>query len=92
MLEKSVLKSPAWKALTHTEKIVYIHLKANYNGSNNGDIPFKYLEMEGIMATATIWKSLKGLIDKGWIEKIRYGGLYRAYCLYKLTFSHDVKR
>jgi len=92
MVEKSTLKSTAWRELAHTEKIVYIHLKANFNGSNNGRIPFKYSHMKGIMSPATISKALKGLLGKGWIEKTQYGGMYRYSCLYKLTGNHDVIR
>lgn len=92
MLDKSLLKGPAWKELTHSEMVTYIHLKANHNGSNNGEIPFKYSEMKGIMAPDTISKALKGLIKKGWIEKTKYGGMFRYYCLYKLTGKYDVIR
>ncbi len=92
MLDKSMLKSSAWRDLTSSEKITYVHLKANFNGSNNGEIPFTYSEMEGIMASATISKALKGLLHKGWIEKTQYGGMYRYYCQYKLIAKHDVIR
>jgi len=92
MIDKAVLRSSAWKALSHSEMVVYIYLKANYNGSNNGEIAFPYSQMEGIMARQTLSSALKGLIEKGWIEKTEYGGLYRYYCLYRLTGKFDVVR
>jgi len=89
MIKKNTLQSDAWKQLTHPEKVGYIHLKANFNGSNNGEISFKYSSMQGVMAPATLSKALKGLEKKGWIEKTEHGGLCRYYCLYRLTGKYD---
>jgi len=92
MIEKSVLRSPDWKQLTHAQMLAYVYLKANYNGSNNGEIPFTYASMEGVMSSRTLASALKGLVEKGWVEKTQYGGMYRYYCLYKLTGKFDVIR
>ena len=89
LLERNTLMSPQWKDLTHTEMLAYIYVKNNYNGSNNEQIPLKYSELKGVMAPATLSKALKGLQSKGWIEKTKHGGLYRYFCLYKLTGQHD---
>ena len=89
MLERETLNSLKWKELSPSEMIVYIYIKKNYNGVNNGEISFKYSELKSIFAPATISKSLKNLIDKGWIEKTKHGGMFRYYCLYKLTGKHD---
>jgi DNA-binding MarR family transcriptional regulator len=92
MLEKETLRSKEWKELSPAEKLIYIKIKANYNGLNNGQIPFKYSEIEGekgFKSSATISKTLKGLESKGWIEKTKHGGLYRFYCLYRLTGKFD---
>lgn len=59
----------------------------NYNGANNEKIPFKYKDCE--FSSATVSKALKTLIKKEWIEKTKHGGLYRYYCLYKLTGKYD---
>ncbi|MFC1704576.1 hypothetical protein ACFL1E_07355 [Candidatus Omnitrophota bacterium] len=92
MLDKQLLESEEWKKLSHAEMIAYIYIKKNYNGSNNGKIPLKYAELKGILAPATLSKALKGLIDKEWIEKTQHGGMYRYYCLYKLTGKYDKLR
>lgn len=89
MLEKSTLHGQEWKGLSTPEMVTYIYIKEGYNGSNNGEIPFTYSRLKGVLAPATISKSLKSLINKGWVEKTRHGGLYRFYCLYKLTGKHD---
>ena len=89
MLERQTLTSIVWKALSHTEMLAYVYIKNNFNGGNNGTIPLKYVELKGVMAPATLSKALKGLQSKGWIEKTQHGGLFRYYCLYKLTGIHD---
>jgi len=92
MIEKNMLYEDAWKQLSHSEMIAYIYLKANYNGSNNGEIPFRYSSMKGVMSPATLSKALKRLQEKGWIAKTEHGGLCRYYCLYRLTGKYDVIR
>ena len=91
-IEKKTLESEEWKALTHSEKLIYILIKANYNGSNNGEIPFVYANVTDQFSSRTISKSIKGLIKKGWLEKTKHGGLFRFYCEYKLTCNYDYLR
>ena len=92
MLEKATLQSREWKNLAKAEMITYIYIKKNYNGGNNGKIPLKYSELKGVLAPATLSKALKGLLRKDWIEKTQHGGLYRFYCLYRLTAKYDTVR
>jgi len=90
MLEKAVLDSTEWKQLSHSEMLIYIYIKKNYNGANNGEIPFTYSSIKKVIKSdATISSALKNLISKGWIERTQHGGLYRYYCLYKLTGKYD---
>ena len=89
MLERDTLDSPEWKELSRSAMMTYVYIKKNYNGGNNGKIPLKYADLKGILAPATISKSLKELQSKGWIEKTKHGGLHRFYCLYELTGKHD---
>ncbi|MCK5590387.1 MAG: hypothetical protein KAI72_00375 [Candidatus Pacebacteria bacterium] len=90
MLDRRLLKSADWQSLTHAEMITYIYVKHNYNGSNNGEIPLKYSELKVVFAPATLSKALKGLREKEWIERTQHGGMYRYFCLYKLTGKYDV--
>lgn len=89
MLAKDMLMSPAWEKLSHREMIVYVYLKKNFTGFNNGEIPMKYSELKAILSPATISGALKGLISQGWVERTKFGGMFRYYCLYKLTGKHD---
>ena len=89
LLERQTLMSASWRNLTHVEMIAYIYIKNNFNGNNNGQIPLKYSELKGVMAPATLSTALKGLQSKGWIEKTQHGGMFRYYCLYKMTGLYD---
>ena len=96
MMHKQVLESPEWKELSHIEKLLYIYVKAGYNGGNNGNIPFNYSKHEKEFASATIAKVLGGvrqkgtLIEKGWLEKERKGGRYRYKVFFRLTGRFDI--
>jgi DNA-binding MarR family transcriptional regulator len=89
MLDIGMLHSEEWKKLTHSEMLAYVYLRSNCNGKNNGEIPLTYSKLKGILASATLSKALKGLEAKKWIKKTTHGGLYRYYCLYKLTGNYD---
>ena len=84
-LDISTTRTEEWKKLSASEKVIYLYIKRNYNGFNNGDIPFAYSEVKGEFAPATISKSLKELERVGWIEKTRAGGLCKQRSLFKLT-------
>lgn len=89
MIEKETLKRPEWKGLSHTTKLIYIYLKANFNGANNGKIPFRYSLYKDEFSPATISKALKKLEADSWIEKTRYGGMFRYYCEYSVLENRD---
>ena len=82
-----------WKALSPPAKLLYLHIKAKYNGSNNGDIKLTYSELKGscgLSSPKTISKAQNELIEKEWIKKTAYGGLYRYSNLYELTWNYDI--
>ena len=59
MLEHKTLRSKEWKSLIPSEKLIYIYIKANFNGLNNGKISFKYSEAKDEFSDATIWRALQ---------------------------------
>ena len=92
MLPRKTLKGGHWRELGSAAKIIYIHLKFKYNGQNNGQIYLHYSELNGIKglsSPSTISKAFKELIEKEWINKTQYGGMYRYACKYKLTGKYD---
>ena len=92
MLNKEMLKSDEWKKLSSSAKIIYIYIKANYNGKNKDNLALTYSGLKKEFAAGTVSKALKQLINNTWIEKTKHGGLYRYYCTYKLTGKYDPLR
>ncbi|MHB0977716.1 MAG: hypothetical protein ACYC1U_11110 [Candidatus Aquicultorales bacterium] len=65
-----MLESKAWYDLTASEKELYLHMKQKFNGSNARDISFTHEEGERLMAKRTFRKSVKRLIELGFIDLI----------------------
>ena len=81
-----------WKRLSPSAKLVYIHLKAKHNGSNNGEICLHYSELKtvrGLSSPSTVSNAFKELEKEGWIKRTRYGGLYRNPNKYGMTGRYD---
>ncbi|MDH2927057.1 helix-turn-helix transcriptional regulator [Lonepinella koalarum] len=74
-LPNSVLDSLAFRSLTGNETKVFIHLCRKYNGTNNGNlaIPYNTVEKEYNLSRQTLYKCLKSLEEKGFIETSRQG-------------------
>ena len=88
-LGRGMLKSPEWRGLIPSAKIIYIHLKYKYVGHNNGDIELHYSELTDMMSKSTISRAFKELIDKEWVGVTNIGGLYRRRNKYRLTGKYD---
>lgn len=90
-LSREMLKSKEWRTkLSSSAKVLYIHIKYKYVGSNNGLIRLYYSEMGDIMAEGTIARAFQELEEKGWIERIKIGsGKYRWVYDIKLTGQYD---
>lgn len=89
---RTINNCPEWENLSAGAKIFYLHLKARFNGSNNGQIKLTYEEMRGVKGCCSnnsISRASKELEEKKWVEIKKKGGLYRYKNLYKLTFKHD---
>jgi len=92
MLPIEMLKSEKWKNLGPAAKLYYVHLKAKYNGSNNGIIKLHYSELRGvrgISAPGTISNAIKELVVKGWIYFPKLEGKFRHPNEYWLTGKYD---
>jgi len=87
-----ILHCEEWKRLGPAAKLIYIHLKAKHNGSNNGDICLHYSELQserGLRSPSTVSTAFQELERKGWIRRAEYGGLYRRPNRYELTGRYD---
>jgi hypothetical protein len=92
MLPRDMLYRQEWRKLSTAAKLYYIHLKAKYTGSNNGEIVLSYSELKGIKglsSSGTISKAIKELEKKGWIRIRTLGGMYRHSNKYELTGTYD---
>jgi len=84
------LWSEVWLQLPFSRQVIYLSLKARYNGQNNGRIYFPYLEFKDqFKAKKTFYDALIDLEALGWISRFRIGGKYRFYYLYELTGRYD---
>lgn len=90
-LPREMLKSKEWRLdLGPFDREVYIQIKRNFNGFNNGEIRLYYSQLSDFMAHGTIAKAFKSLEEKGWIERKRIGtGKHRWVCDIKLTGKYD---
>ncbi len=72
--------------------MIYIYIKAKYNGTNNGEIKQSYrglLDIKGLRSPNTISRGLKELENGDWIRRIHLGGLHRQDQTYELTGKFD---
>ena len=78
-LHHYMLKTEAWRALSANARAVYLQIGARYTGSNNGKIALSVRDAasECDIARNTAGRCFKKLVDFGFIEETRHGGLSR---------------
>jgi len=78
-LHHYLLKTSAWLGLSTAARAVYIQTALRYNGSNNGRIAFSGRDAasECNLARDTARRAFKELVDAGFLEETRHGGLIR---------------
>ena len=87
-----IFHSQEWRDLGIAAKLVYIYLKAKYNGGNNGEIRLYYSELKdvhGLRSPTTVSRAFKELETKGWVVRTQFGGLHRHFNNYRLTGKYD---
>lgn len=95
MISRSMLfRCEEWRGLSPKAKILYLYLKAKYNGSNNGNIRLYYSELNGIKgfsSDATKSRAFQELVRNNWVRKmsIRIAGSCRNNNDYQLTGEYD---
>ena len=72
-----MLKTDAWKALSAAAVRVYVQIGSRYNGANNGKLAFSVRDAAGEcnLDKGTASRAFKELVDRGFIEETRHGGL-----------------
>ena len=76
-LHHYMLRTDAWQALSAAAVRVYIQIGSRYNGANNGKLAFSVRDAaaECNLAINTAMRALRELVDLGFIEETRHGGL-----------------
>jgi hypothetical protein len=76
-LHHYMLRTDAWKALSTAARAVYIQIGFRYNGVNNGKLAFSVRDAAGEcnLDKGTASRAFKELVDRGFIEETRHGGI-----------------
>jgi hypothetical protein len=75
LVEKEILYSRSWASLSDSAKVIYVHLKGEYNGSNEDNLKLPYSTMKNIVSNATYWRGIKSLEEAGFIDIVFHGGI-----------------
>jgi len=87
MLRHDIMKDENFFNLSaHSTKLL-IDLISQFNGKNNGDLcaAWSLMEKRGWRSKGTLYRSIKELLNRGWISTSRQGGKHKA-SLYALTW------
>ena len=84
-IEHNIINSEAWKGLKAHTKWLYFEYKLKWHGDNTRNIVFTYTEANKIMAKDTFIKDRKLLIERGFIDVIKRGGLEKQCMIYGLS-------
>ncbi|MBA7624247.1 hypothetical protein ES703_31654 [subsurface metagenome] len=84
-IEHNVLNSEAWKNLKIHTKWLYFEFKIRWHTDNTRNIIFTYQEAKNIMAIDTFIKSRNKLIERGFIDIVKRGGLEKQSAIYGLS-------
>ncbi|GAI63871.1 unnamed protein product [marine sediment metagenome] len=84
-IEFKLMESEAFDGQSVYAKWLYIEYKHKYNGENDHNIIFTYQDAKKKMAISTFIKSRNQLIERGFIDVIRRGGLEKQPTIYGLS-------
>jgi len=84
-IEHNIINSEAWKGLKAHTKWLYFEFKLRWHGDNARNIIFTYPEANKIMSIDTFIHDRKLLIERGFIDVIKRGGLERQCMIYGLS-------
>lgn len=78
-LHKFMLRTPAWRELSHAARSAYIEVAVIYNGTNNGEIAMAARTLADALACSrnTAARALIELEDAGFLEPTRIGSFAR---------------
>ena len=80
---KDMLKHTAYMKLTNASRVTYLLLKLQVKHYEQAEVKFPVSHAEEYMEKHTFLRSIKQLIEFGFISKTSQGGLYRRTNIYK---------
>jgi len=85
IIEHNLMESEAFKELSIYSKWLYVEFKHRFYGDNRRNIIFTYREAIKIMSINTFIKSRNKLMERGFIDVIKRGGLEKRPMIYGLS-------
>jgi len=85
VIEHNIINSKAWKGLKAHTKWLYIEYKLRWYGDNTRNIILTYTEANKIMSIDTFVNDRKLLIERGFIDIVKRGGLEKQCMIYGLS-------
>lgn len=85
VIEHNIINSEAWKGLKAHTKWLYFEYKLRWYGNNTRNIILTYIEANKIMSIDTFINDRKLLIERGFIDVIKRGGLEKQPMIYGLS-------
>ncbi len=85
VLEHNLANSEAFKDLNIHTKWLYMEFKLRFHGDNKKHIILTYKEAIKFMSIGTFIKSRNKLIERGFIDVIKRGGLEKQCMIYGLS-------
>jgi len=80
-----MLKSEAFKKLTNASRITYLLLQAQITKPGQIEIMLTYTQAEEYIDRHTFSRSIKQLVEFGFLQKKQKGGLYRRTNIYSFS-------
>ena len=80
-----MIDSLAWHNLSGNSIMVFLQLMRKRTGYNDSDLSLTYKEMEGRISRATLRKCFIELVEKGFIDMMRQGGLEKQCNIYGIS-------
>jgi hypothetical protein len=82
---KHMINHDSFKQLTNAARVAYMLLLAQKKSTSDNDVIFPYSHAEPYMNRHTFSRSIKQLIELGFIERSSFGGMYRRTNQYRFV-------
>ena len=80
-----MLSSDAWSNLDPYAITVFIHIAIKFRGNNKNNLSLTYAEAKWLMGTHRFKKSIDMLVEFGFIDIVRSGGVWKRCNIYALS-------